>query len=67
MNELAKINVNGKEYLLKDETARQGSGGNVELDTTLVQSGKAADAKAVGDAINGLRSYIDDEILGGAW
>lgn len=26
-----------------------GSGGNVELDTTLTQSGKAADAKAVGD------------------
>lgn len=44
-----------------------GSGGNVELDTTLAQIGKAADAKAVGDAINGLRSYIDDEILGGAW
>ena len=30
----------------------QGSGGNVELDTTLTQSGKAADAKAVGDALN---------------
>lgn len=28
------------------------SGGNVELDTTLTQSGKAADAKAVGDALN---------------
>lgn len=28
-----------------------GSGGNVELDTTLTQSGKAADAKAVGDKI----------------
>lgn len=28
-----------------------GSGGNVELDTTLTQSGKAADAKAVGDAL----------------
>lgn len=27
------------------------SGGNVELDTTLTQSGKAADAKAVGDKI----------------
>lgn len=29
----------------------QNSGGNVELDTTLTQSGKAADAKAVGDKI----------------
>lgn len=28
------------------------SGDNLELDTTLTQSGKAADAKAVGDAIN---------------
>lgn len=27
-------------------------GGSVELDTTLTQSGKAADAKAVGDALN---------------
>lgn len=51
MDELAKVNINGKEYHLKDETARQGSGGNVELDTTLTQSGKAADAKAVGDKI----------------
>ena len=33
---------------LKD---RPDSGGNVELDTTLTQSGKAADAKAVGDKI----------------
>ena len=29
----------------------QGSGGNVELDVTLTKEGKAADAKAVGDAI----------------
>lgn len=27
-------------------------GSNVELDSTLTQEGKAADAKAVGDAIN---------------
>ena len=30
MDELAKINVNGKEYLLKDETARQGFCDNVD-------------------------------------
>ena len=30
-----------------------GSGASVELDTTLTQSGKAADAKAVGDALAG--------------
>lgn len=31
-----------------------GGGSTVELDTTLTQSGKAADAKAVGDAIRSL-------------
>jgi hypothetical protein len=34
-------------------------GGNVDLDTTLTKSGKAADAKAVGDAINNLSEEID--------
>lgn len=33
--------------------AGEGSGQNVDLDTTLTQSGKAADAKAVGDALAG--------------
>lgn len=32
-----------------------GEGANVELDTTLTQSGKAADAKATGDALNELK------------
>lgn len=40
-----------------NEAAQTGSGGGggstVELDTTLTQSGKAADAKAVGDALAG--------------
>lgn len=35
-------------------------GGSVELDTTLTQSGKAADAKAVGDAVR----YLDETLLG---
>lgn len=34
------------------------SGQNVELDTTLTQSGKAADAKAVGDALDDLEEKI---------
>lgn len=33
-----------------------GSGGNVELDTTLSKPGMAADAKAVGDALAGLQT-----------
>lgn len=55
---------NGKDYVLteadKQEIAEQAAelveipeGDTVELDTTLTTSGKAADAKAVGDALNG--------------
>lgn len=36
------------------------SGGNVELDTTLTQSGKAADAKAVGDSTAVSAEYNED-------
>lgn len=36
------------------------SGGSVKLDTTLTASGKAADSKAVGDAISKLRNEIPD-------
>lgn len=35
-------------------------GGKVELDTTLTQSGKAADAKAVGDALTKLEDKISE-------
>jgi hypothetical protein len=35
------------------------AGGSVELDTTLSESGKAADAKAVGDAIGDVESALD--------
>lgn len=40
-----------------------GGGENIELDTTLTQSGKAADSKAVGDAIAKINSgTVQDEI-----
>ena len=39
-----------------------GEGANVELDTTLTQSGKAADAKATGDALNELKKAIDNKV-----
>ena len=37
--------------------------GNVDLDTTLTKSGKAADSKAVGDAINQLSGEIAEDDL----
>lgn len=46
-----------------NEAARTGGGGGgstVELDTTLTQSGKAADAKAVGDALAELEAQIPE-------
>lgn len=41
-------------------TGGGGGGSTVELDTTLTQSGKAADAKAVGDALAGKQNTISD-------
>ena len=40
--------------------------GVVELDTTLTQSGKAADAKAVGDALDELEAKIGEDGSGGS-
>lgn len=57
-----------KDYI---DGAISDAGGGVELDTTLTQEGKAADAKAVGDKFTTLETdlkiYIDETILGGAW
>ena len=55
-SDLADLTTEAKENLVSaiNEAARSGGGGGgstVELDTTLTQSGKAADAKAVGDAL----------------
>lgn len=38
------------------------SGQNVELDTTMTQSGKAADAKAVGDALANVGKPTDEQV-----
>ena len=50
------LSVNGKIPLVdgKAISATGGGGATVELDTTLSEAGKAADAKAVGDAISSL-------------
>ena len=54
------LSVNGKIPLVdgKAISATGGGGSTVELDTTLTQSGKAADAKAAGDAIRSLSEEI---------
>ena len=54
---LANLETTSKDNLVSaiNEAAQSGGGGgaSIELDTTLTQSGKAADAKAVGDALAG--------------
>ena len=56
------IKINGEEglvwVLVNNKDTSTDSGQNVELDTTLTQSGKAADAKAVGDALDKLEEKI---------
>ena len=47
-----------KLYVSVSVAAAQSGGGSVELDTTLSRSGKAADAKAVGDALDELEEKI---------
>ena len=64
IGDLADLTTEEKDTLVAaiNEAARTGGGGGgsaVELDTTLTQSGKAADAKAVGDAINRVNSAIE--------
>lgn len=58
---------------LEENGTGGGGGGSVELDTTLTQAGKAADAKAVGDrlgaidtALDELHAYAQALITGGA-
>lgn len=55
IGDLANLATASKDNLVAaiNEAAKSGGGGGsaVELDTTLTQSGKAADAKAVGDAL----------------
>lgn len=43
-----------------NEAAQSGGGSTIELDTTLSEAGKAADAKAVGDALAGKQNTISD-------
>ena len=63
------LTINGQSYdgsaAVEVNVEAGGGGSTVELDTTLTQSGKAADAKAVGDklsALNGANAAQDTEI-----
>lgn len=63
IGDLADLTTGAKGTLVAaiNEAARTGGGGGdstVELDTTLTQSGKAADAKAVGDRLSALSEEI---------
>lgn len=64
IGDLADLTTEAKNNLVAaiNEAAQIGGGGGstVELDTTLTQSGKAADAKAVGDALAGKQDTISD-------
>lgn len=55
------LSVNGKIPLVDGKAiSATGGGSAVELDTTLSEAGKAADAKAVGDALAGKQNTISD-------
>lgn len=49
MDELSRMNINGKEYTLKDEEARNDSGGNVDLGVTGATVGQTVKISAVDD------------------
>ena len=57
------ITINGQSYDGSEEVtvtvSGEGVGTPVEIDDTLTQSGKAADAKAVGDQLSALNEAID--------
>ena len=64
---LAELATTSKDNLVAaiNEAAQSGGGGGsaVELDTTLTQSGKAADAKAVGDALAANQHLFDSAVF----
>lgn len=57
------ITINGQRYdgseAVTVTVSSEGGGTQVEIDDTLTQSGKAADAKAVGDQLSALNKAID--------
>lgn len=57
-----KLTINGTEYdgSADVQMTIEGGGSTIALDTTMTQSGNAADAKAVGDALAGKQNTISD-------
>lgn len=56
-----RIGKNNSNQIVFEEIFEQGSGGSVEVDTTLTQVGKAADANAVGVRLKALEDF--DQIV----
>lgn len=67
IGDLSGLATEAKENIVAsiNETVAKIQSGNVTLDTTLTQSGKAADAKAVGDALDELKKKIPESGSGG--
>ena len=59
---LAELATASKDNLVAAINEAAQSGASVELDTTLTQSGKAADAKAVGDALAKINNTKTEEV-----
>lgn len=59
--EFEALGGNANENTLYMLTDAEDDAPSIELDTTLTEEGKAADAKAVGDAVNDLNTLIGDE------
>ena len=67
IGDLSDLTTEAKDTLVAAiNEAAQSGGSTVELDTTLTQSGKAADAKAVGDRLSVLSDEIANLSSGGA-
>lgn len=58
-----EVDENGK--VIATEAVNMSSGGSAELDTTLTESGKAADAKAVGDKLADMQEDIEKATICG--
>lgn len=66
-----KLTIPGYDFVITAEDKKTIKPELISVDTTLTESGKPADAKAVGDKFatfeTDLKAYIDETFLGGEW